>query len=77
MLEVNSNPGLEISSPLISKLVPRMIDDCLRLTIDKVFKTVYTFSNESTDKGDSNKYYSPFSVDGYSNNENLWYVLFI
>ena len=54
-----------------------MIDDCLRLTIDKVFKTVYTFSNESTDKGDSNKYYSPFSVDGYSNNENLWYVLFI
>ena len=30
------NPGLEISSPLISKLVPRMVDDALKLTIKNI-----------------------------------------
>jgi hypothetical protein len=38
ILEINNNPGLGISSPLIEKLIPRMIDDAFRLTIDKVFK---------------------------------------
>ena len=38
LLEVNTNPGLEESSPLIKMLVPRMIDDALKLTIDEVFE---------------------------------------
>ena len=36
LIEINTNPGLEISSPLIQKLVPRMIDDALRLTVIKM-----------------------------------------
>jgi tubulin--tyrosine ligase/tubulin polyglutamylase TTLL9 len=53
------NPGLEISSPLISKLVPRMVDDALKLTIDaKYYKN----------KEESSKYH----VDGYDDNENMW-----
>ena len=43
LLEINSNPGLEISSPWIKAIVPRMIDDALRLTIDEVFPTKYIF----------------------------------
>ena len=59
LLEINVNPGLEISSPLISKLVPRMVDDALKLTIDsKYYKS----------KEEDSKYH----VDGYSDAENMW-----
>ena len=37
LLEINTNPGLEISSPLIEMLIHRMIDDAFKLTIDQVF----------------------------------------
>ena len=43
LLEINSNPGLEISSPWIKAIVPRMVDDALRLTLDEVFPTKYQF----------------------------------
>ena len=65
LLEINSNPGLEISSPLISQIVPRMIDDALRLTIDQIFQTDYSCL-------ENNKYKSPFHVDNYSPYENMW-----
>ena len=38
LLEINTNPGYEESSPLIKMLIPRLIDDALRLTIDKTFE---------------------------------------
>ena len=67
LIEINTNPGLEISSPLISHLVPRMIDDALRLTIDVVFGTIY-----SSDRYGKNGYISPYHVDGYSDSENMF-----
>ena len=66
LIEVNTNPGLEESSPLIKMLVPRMLDDALRLTLDKEFETVYNFPKYTS------LYESPFPVKGYSNNENLF-----
>ena len=63
LLEINTNPGYEESSPLIKMLVPRMIDDALKLTIDKEFES----SNNSNEKKSSN-----FLVDGYSPEENMW-----
>ena len=59
LLEINMNPGLEISSPLISKLVPRMVDDALKLTIDKKYYK---------DKEEPSLYH----VDGYDDMENMW-----
>ena len=59
LLEINTNPGLEESSPLIKMLVPRMIDDAFRLTIDKMY------DNKSCAK-------SKFSVEGYTDEENMW-----
>ena len=61
LLEINTNPGLEESSPLIKMLVPRMIDDAFRLTIDKTFEN---------GKSTGNKSY--FKVEGYTDEENLW-----
>jgi len=37
LIEVNTNPCLEESSKLLQRLLPRMIDDMLKLTLDKVF----------------------------------------
>ena len=62
LLEINTNPGLEISSPLISILLPRMVDDALKLTIDKEFTKSYKYANKE----------STFPVEGYGNNENMW-----
>ena len=69
LIEVNSNPGLEESSPLIKMLIPRMIDDALRLTLDKEFDTEYNFGEKNKY---SSLYESPFPVEGYSNNDNLF-----
>lgn len=37
LIEVNTNPCLEESSRLLSKLIPRLIDDLFRLTIDQIY----------------------------------------
>ena len=63
LLEINTNPGYEESSPLIKMLVPRMIDDAMKLTIDKEFESSY--------KPNEEKLYN-FSVEGYSPEENMW-----
>ena len=63
LLEINTNPGYEESSPLIKMLVPRMIDDAMKLTIDKEFETTYK-TNETQQ--------SNFFVEGYSSEENMW-----
>ena len=64
LLEINTNPGLEESSPLIKMLVPRMIDDAFRLTIDKTFDN----NDGNGKKINSSKYH----VDGYTDEENMW-----
>lgn len=67
ILEVNDNPGLSFSSPLIEILIPRMLDDAFRLTLDKMFK-----ANYSNDCIQNDKFKSRFPVFNYSNSENLW-----
>ncbi len=68
LIEINTNPGLEISSELIGELVPRMIDDALLLTIDDLFPTEYSPECLNED----NKYKSKFHVNGYKDDENMW-----
>jgi len=78
LLEINTNPGLEESSPLISEIVPRMLDDALRLTVDVLFETKYCFSSNKGDglenkEKENQEYQSPFPVKNYSDSENLLY----
>ena len=44
LIEINTNPGIEESSPWIKIIVPRMLDDALRLTLDQIFYPEYDFS---------------------------------
>ena len=71
LIEINTNPGLEISSELIEQLVPRMIDDALLLTVDDVFPTEY----EKECINENKKYKSKYHVNGYSDEENMWHFI--
>jgi len=59
LIEINSNPCLEESNELLSQLVPRMIHDTLKLTIDQAFPPIKGCIDD-------------FPVKGYSNDEQLW-----
>jgi len=78
LIEINTNPGLEESSPLIKMLVPRMLDDALRLTVDKEFDTIYNFDGfelHSNDNTCEHIYHSPFHVNGYLDSENMFKLI--
>lgn len=38
LIEINTNPWLEESSELLKSLIPRMVDDAMKLTLDVTFK---------------------------------------
>lgn len=38
LIEVNTNPSFEESSPLLQQLIPRMMNDALKLTVDQSFQ---------------------------------------
>ena len=67
LLEINTNPGLEESSPLLKKIIPRMIDDLLKLTIDKIIKPIYKYKTEN--------YKYPFKIKNYDDEDNLWELI--
>lgn len=71
LIEINTNPGLEESSEIIKMLIPRMIDDALRLTIDDLFQP--TLTDEW--KNINGEYKSNFKVNGYSDEENMWELI--
>ena len=54
LIEINTNPGLEESSPWIKVIVPRMLDDALRLTVDQIFDPKYDFNLNYKDEEEIN-----------------------
>jgi hypothetical protein len=47
LIEVNTNPSLELSSPLLARLIPSMLENALRLVVDPVFTPPEGFSSRS------------------------------
>lgn len=45
LIEVNTNPSIEESSKLLKVLIPRMLDDAFKLTIDSLFFGSYSNGN--------------------------------
>ncbi|EGR27473.1 tubulin-tyrosine ligase family protein, putative [Ichthyophthirius multifiliis] len=73
LLEVNTNPAIDECSNILKKLVPRMIDDALQLTVDKIFqkknnKNIYKDDQEQKEE-------EKYSVDGYEDDFNMWQCL--
>ncbi len=63
LIEINTNPCIEESSPLLKMLIPRMLDDAFKLTIDCIFKLEKTI----------NKLH--YHVDDYDDSFNMWKYL--
>ena len=57
LIEANTNPCLEESSELLKTLLPRMLNDAFKLTIDKIFKIKK-----------ENSVPEPYPVTGYADN---------
>lgn len=70
LLEVNTNPGIEDSSPLISMLIPRMVDDMFRLTLDLIFPPKNKKTNNDCDVNKESSGSISCSVDATKNNSN-------
>jgi hypothetical protein len=49
LIEVNTNPCIEESSPLLAQLIPRMLDDAFRITVDMVFPGSGNKTNKAAD----------------------------
>ena len=58
LIEVNTNPCLEESSALLEEILPRMVDDAFRLTIDQIFEVKKTCSH--------------YPIGSVDDRENLW-----
>ena len=59
LIEVNENPCIECSSTLLSKLIPRMLNDAFKLTVDQIID-----KKPTEDK--------VYPVDGYEDHESMW-----
>ena len=38
LIEVNTNPSIEVCSPLLARILPNMLDSVFRLAIDPLFQ---------------------------------------
>lgn len=52
LIEVNTNPCLELSSKLLARLIPTMVEQSFRLTLDVIFPPPTNYPN-------SQKYLAP------------------
>jgi len=48
LIEVNTNPCLELSSPLLARMIPSMLENVIRLAVDPIFPPPENFSQRKT-----------------------------
>jgi hypothetical protein len=48
LIEVNTNPCLEMSSPLLARLIPNMMENALRIVVDPIFTPPENFSQKKS-----------------------------
>jgi tubulin monoglycylase TTLL3/8 len=41
LIEINTNPCLETSSPILKYLIPKLLDDTFKICIDPIFPPPY------------------------------------
>eukprot|EP01022_Parablepharisma_sp_SALTPOND_P020804 TRINITY_DN3872_c0_g1_i1.p1 TRINITY_DN3872_c0_g1~~TRINITY_DN3872_c0_g1_i1.p1 ORF type:complete len:448 (-),score=27.98 TRINITY_DN3872_c0_g1_i1:2502-3845(-) len=66
LIEINTNPCLEESSKLLKSVLPRMIDNAFKLTVDILFPPLpqyMTFPKKI------------YPIEGYPDDMNLWYLI--
>jgi hypothetical protein len=49
LIEANTNPSLEICSPLLARIVPELLDNSFRIAIDPLFQPPFLIEESKTD----------------------------
>ena len=78
-IEVNTNPAITLGNTFIDQLIPRMLDDAFKLTLDRQFPmpNVKQHSNGFLSKEeiqDIRRTYKKtvFKMEGFNDNESIW-----
>ena len=53
LIEVNTNPCLELSCPLLARLIPNMLENSLKISLDSVFPPPENFTSKKAFIGDA------------------------
>ena len=53
LIEVNTNPCLELSSPLLARLIPTMLENSMKLSLDPLFLPPENFTSKKAFIGDA------------------------
>lgn len=80
LIEVNTNPCIEESSKILKVLIPRMLDDMLKLSVDQYFNDFQpkkrqqqqSFDAEEQTQQNAPQQNIRFPVPGYDDDENMW-----
>lgn len=76
LIEVNTNPSLSESSKYLCELVPRMIDDLVKMTVDKEFYDYYCFiasqTGMSADQVNENLKIPSTRLRDFPDDQNIW-----
>lgn len=78
-IEANSNPAITTGNSFLDLLMPRMLDDAFKLTLDKMFpmpksqsKFAKLYSEEYVEEVKRRYFEMSFPLTGYLDGENLW-----
>ena len=75
LIEINSNPSISTSGSLLSSLIPRMLDDAFKLTIDQLFpepKSLRVGDLLTSHLRSSKRRLPVYPVTNYVDDDNLW-----
>jgi tubulin---tyrosine ligase len=53
LIEVNTNPCLELASPLLARLIPNMLENALKIAVDPLFPPPENYSQKKAFIGDT------------------------
>ena len=76
MIEANTNPCLEESNQLLKNLIPRMLDDMLKIVLDPLFGTTLVPHPMPASETENNMPVEvEWPVEGYANGESMFSLL--
>jgi len=76
LIEANTNPCLEESNQLLKDLIPRMLDDMLKITLDPLFDTKLVETEMKENETESGlPVVLNYPVEGYQNHENMFELI--
>ena len=76
LIEANTNPCLEESNQLLKDLIPRMLDDMLKITLDPLFGTSLVPNEIPASENESGlPVVLNYPVEGYSDSENMFELI--